>query len=51
MTRILLNNPIANIEVAQIQGENPLLNATRQGWTELADSRTVMRETFFSGSS
>lgn len=35
MTRNLLGNAGVNIENARIQGESPLINATRQGWTDL----------------
>ncbi|KAJ5455537.1 uncharacterized protein N7458_003801 [Penicillium daleae] len=38
MTRVLLNIPEVNIEIAQIRGENPLINAARQGWTEIVIS-------------
>ncbi|KAJ5681781.1 ankyrin repeat-containing domain protein [Penicillium maclennaniae] len=38
MTRTLLSKPGVSIETARIQGENPLINATRQGWTDLVFS-------------
>jgi ankyrin repeat protein len=35
MTRKLLSTPGVNIENEGAQGENPLINAIRQGWTDL----------------